>query len=289
MKALSGLLAACALALASPSASADAKALAGVWLFEPLYFDEFVDQGLVTPEYPVLVVHADGRFTLYRVVMHCDMLENEPGKVDDAACRRALERSRADLGTLAAVSAAGKWQIAADGRVMFSAQERGRTPPYFQRYVDAFRKDAAEIAAKLEKEARDEFSRQRVRDALKLQVQRMENFYSTAYVLDGAPVKFTRDGEFLRLEGEAQGDQLVYRAIEPRLLQGAAGFIPLADLSAVRYFRCVVDYFQRTPTDPLVDIAREASSAKLRSHAVAAPLRDGKPGAYLGCPARDQM
>ena len=317
MKRLAGCLAAAVLVLAPAGASADAKALAGVWLVEPLYFDVMTDAGLVTPEFPVLVVAADGRFALYRVAVHCDALvDYERLDVGDEAgvqkaCQRAHQRSKPDLGDslLAILSAAGRWQSAGAGNVQFTAAELGRTPQYYERSLAGMRKDLADTAARVEKSARDDFTRRTMRENQERELQRMENFYTTLFVLNGRPLKFNRDGAFLRLQGDRESDVLVYRAVDRAVLEGAAGVIGIAGVSSVKYFRCAVEYLDKAdPADrarqELLDIGRGAAAAaavpddpaswkrlnqRLEAHPAMARLRANKLGAYLGCPSRDAM
>jgi hypothetical protein len=314
MKALIRLLSLALLFLSPPAICADAKALPGVWLIEPLYFDVLVEQGLVTPEFPVLVIRPDGAFRLYRVGVFCEVLDQyerlsqEPG-VLARACARASQRSRPDLGSaFGVISAAGKWKASQDGSLQFLVEERGHIPKYYEDTLKELRETLEKTRRNIEPLARDPRSRQFMEERSRRELAKGENFYTTLYVLDGKQLRFAVDEQLLQLEGPHPDDLLIYRRTDPEVLEAATGSAILFEVSATKYFRCLVDYFQRAPlTDERQEVIKAARGASalyagkpsidlallrpverpLDFHPAKRAMKERKLGAYLGCPSRD--
>ncbi|MBT3067158.1 hypothetical protein [Rhodoferax sp. U11-2br] len=69
------------------------ESLSGTWLVEAENHDWAIERGLITAEYPVLVVDADGKFRAYRFGVDCEEDPIARGNLDERAKRIHCENS----------------------------------------------------------------------------------------------------------------------------------------------------------------------------------------------------
>lgn len=246
--------------------------LVGTWLIEPASFDAWVETGFDVPWFPLLVVRADGSFTLYRLAPGCEPVLPNGGELDRMRpedrrkglelCAAARQRVAKD-GFIAAylhVSAAGRWSIAGGDqarRIVFAADTTGPTPQHFARSLPSldgriakeigdprYSSGEREILASLER-------------FLDTHGQRLNTFYTTLFVFGGEPVPFAVSGGRLALGAGKRA--FVYRAIKPEAPDAAMALTLNIGASAQRYFRCalakIVSEDVAAPTSDAVRLA----------------------------------
>lgn len=227
----------------------------GTWLIEPVLFDAWIDSGIDVPWYPLLVVRADGAFTLFRIAPSCVPVLPDGGMLDS---RKPEDRQRqsdicaaaqadaAKDGFIAAYlheSAAGRWSIGGDGRVTFAAARRGPTPDGIARLLPHLRSrlradiDSARSAA--ERAALEALLR--IADA---QGGRLSTIYTTFYVFDGAALHFDAGADRLRLDGGERG-ALAYRRVRPEPLDAVMAISAQVGITVARFFRCMFARLER--------------------------------------------
>lgn len=227
-------LAAAAAAVSAVTAPAQSQgneiaSIAGTWLIAPAHYDMWVERGVEIAAYPVLRIHPDGKFTLYRLRALCepDGADGKPYATDDVekdiACAAARARSAKDriAAAYARVSAAGTVKIEGQGKLRFISDERSPMP---SEWVAIHRQMRAGGNFRDEATAR-----------------RYEGFHSTFFVFDGREVAFERKGKSLILRDGELRESFEYLSARPDVLD-AAMVMPMAlRFSAIDYdFRCVV-------------------------------------------------
>jgi len=235
-------------------------ALVGTWLIEPEHFDPWVESGIDVPWFPLLVIRADGDFTLFRIAPYCVPVLPDGGMLDsrkpeDRQREReictAAQAAAAKDGFIAAhlhESAAGRWSIDGAGRVTFAAARRGPTPAYVAQTLPTLharlRKDIADTKLPADERAASA-ALLRMADA---QGGRFSTIYTTFYVFDGAPVRAgrdaSRDSDRLRLDGGARG-AITYRRVRPEPLDAVMAISTQVGISVARFFRCMLARAER--------------------------------------------
>lgn len=249
LNAMLATLAACAAFLATGlPAAAQTAPLVGAWLAEPDSYDAWVESGIDVPWYPLLVVRADGTYTLYRLVPGCQPLADD-GKLIDilddgvrayGTCIRSAADAAKDRlrGVHFHISAAGRWSV--DGaRTRFAVERKGGEQTHFAEML-------AGLSQMLEREARNADASPAARAAMEsllrmtvAQRKRLATFYSTMYVFDGEAVSATVAGDILRLAG-SDGAALSFRRQQPEIVSAAMITVLGLEVSAAQYFRCAL-------------------------------------------------
>jgi hypothetical protein len=260
---------------APAAAQGDAKGPVGTWLIEPASFDAWVETGFDVPWYPLLVVRADGSYTLYRIAPGCEPVLPDGGELDRMRpedrqkgmelCAAARQRAAKD-GFIAAymhVSAAGRWVSPGEGRIVFAAgaTDTGPTPQLFAKHLPGLRDKLARAPReRLSAAERESFAAlQRFVDAHEAH---LADLYTTFFVARRALAPFIVTGSQLRLGFADRA--LVYRAIKPEAPDAAMALLHNTGGSAWRYFRCALAKIEAEGLDaPKSDAVRLA--AKLRA------------------------
>jgi hypothetical protein len=264
-------------AVARPSlAQSDGRAgPVGTWLIEPGSFDAWVETGNDVPWYPLLVVRADGTFTLYRVAPGCEPVLPDGGELDRMRaedrlkglelCAAARQRAVKD-GFIAAymhVSVAGRAVSPGPGLVVFgaSADNLGPTPQLFAKHLPGLRAKLAQTSRERLSD-RDRESLASLQRFLDQHEAHLSRFYTTFFVGNRVSAPFTVTGAQLRL-GFAER-ALVYRAVKPEAPDAAMALLLNTGASAARYFRCALAKIEAEGLDaPTSDLVRLA--ARLRA------------------------
>lgn len=249
VKALLATLAACAaLSATGLPAAAQTAPLVGAWLAEPDSYDAWVEAGIDVPWYPLLVVRADGTYTLYRMAPVCQPVAGDGKPVDtledgvraygiclQSAADAAKDRLR---GAFFHVSAAGRWSVEG-ARTRFAIERKGGEQSHFAEML-------ATLSEMLEKEARNADASPMARAAIErlrrmtdAQRKRLATFYSTMFVFDGESVSATVAGDILRLAG-GDGTAFSFRRQQPELVSAAMITVVGLEVSAAEYFRCAL-------------------------------------------------
>lgn len=265
----------------------------GTWLIEPEGFDIWLDLPSrsdifqMPPWFPLLVIRADGSFTLYRLAPPpCEPLLPDGAGLDREResdrlraielCASARERAAKDGFTAAHLhlGAAGRWSVDGGGRIRFSAETKGPMPQDFAKALPAMRQ-------KLGEEARDALNPRDERETMTALVRfldthqkRMGNFFSTLFVLDGETLSFKAEKGQLELRGSEPGARVVFRAIRPAAADAAMSAILMFGGSVTRYYRCMMEKLDSEWTDaapPRNELGLLA--VQLRAHAPAQERR----------------
>lgn len=261
-RALAAFAASCVFAAGSACAQTGTPggALVGTWLIEPAHFDPWVESGIDVPWFPLLVVRADGSFTLFRIAPFCVPVLPDGGMLDSRKAEdQQRERDICDAAQTAAAkdgfiaahlheSAAGRWSIDGAGRVTFAAARRGPTPLSVARVLPELRtrlrKDLADTTLPAGERAAME-ALLRMADA---QGGRFSTIYTTFYVFDDAPVRAdrdaSRDADRLRLDGGERG-AIAYRRVRPEPLDAVMAISTQVGITVARFFRCMLARIER--------------------------------------------
>ena len=271
------LLAALALLAAGSAPAAaqgEAKGPIGTWLIEPASFDAWVETGFDVPWYPLLVVRADGSFTLYRLAPGCEPVLHDGGELDRMRpedrqkgleiCAEARKRAAKD-GFIAAylhVSAAGRWVSPGEGRIVFPAASTGPTPQLFAKHLPGLRAKLAQASRERALSAGERESLASLQRFLDSHEVHLGRFYTTLFVERGEAVPFALTDAQLRLGFADRA--FVYRAIKPEAPDAAMALLLNTGASAARYFRCALAKIEAEGLEaPKSDAVRLA--AKLRA------------------------
>lgn len=335
--------------LVSPQASQAAelsdsnlRAVSGAWLLDPPYFDPMVDRGFIIPEFPVLLIKADGRFSLLRVFGGCN-IEGSDGEVIDKSgktisVREACIELKNDSqqkglrSSYGQVNAEGRWGIEQGGRLRFYVESTGTIPSTMQASVQYAKEKLSEHQRQSQNPNVDQKVSFEKMDLQSKAARRMETFYTTFFIWDGTPRAYEISGRSLFLKGPEADEVISYRSFPIEVIDSAHAIVAATGTSTGKYFRCIVDKLDKvrdakagdvTELMKLTELAQKNAEAQfvltqanairdkapgekgglIRAQAAANQLqtlakainnhpggratKDGKFGAYLGCPERD--
>lgn len=346
MSALSRLISALLILLGATASHGEAQdlraRLVGLWLIEAPHYDAFVDTGFDVPAFPVLAIRTDGTFNLFRLRPICEPVDGgeKPQEYLDhpikraEACRDYIAATKPDgVAAHSNPAAAGRWQIAADGRLVFTATSKVEPGKFGAERIADMGKAMAAGELDYKDRARTGEDKASLSRRMAAQARRIASFIGTYYVFDGASVGVVIQGDRLIFAGADPADRLVYRRVAPGAVAAAANIAHVLEIAATDYFRCTVEKLREGWTDrgpppgelgSLAALANEffplswalehadaldkagrkadaervytvqdrtafvALVAKIRAHPGAAAAKDGKFGAWLGCPERDR-
>lgn len=320
----------------SPGTAQELRArLPGLWLIEAPHYDAFVDSGFDVPAFPVLAIRADGTFNLFRLRPLCEAVDGGERPIEyldnpvkrAEACRDYVAATKPDgVAAHSNPAAAGRWQIAADGRLVFAAASKVEPGKIAAERIADMGKAMAAGEIDYKERARTGEDKATLARRMAAQARRIASFLGTYYVFDGAPVAVVM-----------HGDRLILAGADAAAAPGATAAVNIAHvlkIAASDYFRCAVEKLRAGWTDSgppagdlgsLAALANEffplswalehadaldkagrkaeadriytaqdraafvALVAKIRAHPGAAAAKDGKFGAWLGCPERDRQ
>jgi hypothetical protein len=105
--------------------------LSGTWLVEAENHDRAIERGLITAEYPVLVVDPDGKFRAYRFGVDCEEDPIARGNLDERAkrihCENSITANKSDqMGGHAVLVTEGDLHQVTPGAWQFLPSSKGR-------------------------------------------------------------------------------------------------------------------------------------------------------------------
>ena len=264
---------ACALPVAAQTADKPDPHV-GTWLIEPASFDAWVEAGYDVPWFPLLVVRADGSFTLYRLAPGCEPVLADGGVLERMRpedrlkgleiCSEARKRAAKDgfVSAYLHMSAKGRWVSPGGGRIVFGTASMGPTPQHIAKSLPGLRAKLAQDLRDSTLSARERESLAALQRFLDTHEAHLSNFYTSLYVANRVLAPFTVSGGRLRLGFADRA--FVYRAVKPEAPDAAMALLYNTGASAARYFRCALAKIESEDLSaPKSDAVRLA--AKLRA------------------------